>query len=97
MYYLARLEKEEAGHGGQRRPATTNGQTNYRRRLPLSRKIPPRPANRHARNGRDRMALCLLSLAGNLQESAHLSRRDRRTGWAVFAVLLSRLLEVLRG
>jgi len=96
--------KKEAACGKQ--TATTNRTSVYPRRnqksTVLYRKIPPRPANRPGRtqtpargaNQRDRTALTLLGLAGNLQQSATLSSAERTVGWALFQKLLLRFLEV---
>jgi len=91
--------KKEAACGKQ--TATTNRTSVYPRRNQKS-TVPPRPANRPGRtqtpargaNQRDRTALTLLGLAGNLQQSATLSSAERTVGWALFQKLLLRFLEV---
>jgi len=62
-------------------------------------KIPPRPANRRAKTHtplrltwRDRAALGMLGLAGNLQGARHLTAMERAAGWDVFAGLLRRFV-----
>jgi len=68
----------------------------------LRQRIPSRLANRSVQTAtpprretsRDRAALTLLALAGNLQRSVHLTRAERTTGWGVFEMLLTRFVEI---
>jgi len=72
---------------------------NYPNSRPMSTyrpKIPQRAANRTTKTQmtwRDRAALSLLALAGNLQAAQHLSRRDEVQGWGLFSVLLQEFIE----
>jgi hypothetical protein len=42
---------------------------------------------------RERAALSMMALAGNLQQSRHLSPRDRARAWGLFAALLARFVD----
>jgi hypothetical protein len=42
---------------------------------------------------RDRAALSLLALAGNLQSGRHLSRSERTQAWGIFEALLLRFID----